>query len=118
MVKLLLNQDVVADSQDKDGCTPLSYAAAQGHTAVVALLVHRVDAIADPRDRDGPSDKKSEADGFQDIIRTTRAGDDVRPENSVTTGAVGERRKDLFEEWFESMDKGSAPERLVFEDHL
>ena len=119
MVKLLLDRaDVVADRQDKDGCTPLSYAASKGHTAVVELLIPRDNAIADPRDRDGPSNKKSEADRFQDIIRTTRAGDDERPEISVTNGAVGERSRDLFEEVFRVDRHTVGSSRIDFEDHL
>jgi ankyrin repeat protein len=35
---LVARDDVEADSKDRDGRTPLSYAAASGHEAVVRLL--------------------------------------------------------------------------------
>jgi ankyrin repeat protein len=39
VVKLLVERDdVVADSKDNNGWTPLSWAAEQGHEAVVKLL--------------------------------------------------------------------------------
>lgn len=45
--------DLKADSMDKHGQTPLSWAAARGHEAVVKLLVERYHVRADLTDRRG-----------------------------------------------------------------
>ena len=51
VVKLLLNgKEVQVDSKDKNGRTPLSWAAAKGHEAVVGLLLEREDVQADSKE--------------------------------------------------------------------
>ena len=48
MVRLLVERDdVEADSKDKDGGTPLFWAAAGGHKAVFGVLVERSDVAVD-----------------------------------------------------------------------
>jgi ankyrin repeat protein len=46
---LVERDDVAADAKDKHGRTPLSWAAARGHEAVVRLLVERDDVAADAK---------------------------------------------------------------------
>ena len=53
MVKLLLSQDVAANSGDNGGRTPLWYAARRGHEAIVRLLLCREDVVADSQDEQG-----------------------------------------------------------------
>ena len=55
MVKLLVAcADIEVDMKDKYGCSPLSYAAADGHEVVVKLLVPRGDiAELNSKNKDG-----------------------------------------------------------------
>ena len=53
LLEISRNIDVTADSKDEDGRTPLWWAAAGGHEAVVKLLVERDDVTADSKDYDG-----------------------------------------------------------------
>jgi ankyrin repeat protein len=51
---LLVERDyVVADSKDELGRTPLSWAAGEGHEAIVKLLVERDDVDVNSRDNVG-----------------------------------------------------------------
>jgi len=43
------HSNIGADSKDEDGRTPLSWAAEEGHEAVVLLLVEREDVKADSK---------------------------------------------------------------------
>ena len=65
LVKLLLARgDVVADSKDKDGRTPLSHAAkGGGRRAVVKLLLDRGDIETNSKDKDGRSPLSHAAGG-------------------------------------------------------
>ena len=48
IAKLLLSRgDVAADSQDRYGQTPLSWAAIKGHEVIAKLLLSRGDVAAD-----------------------------------------------------------------------
>jgi ankyrin repeat protein len=54
VMKLLLERDdSVADLNDNDGRTPLSWAAEGGDEAVVKLLVERDDVAANSKDKNG-----------------------------------------------------------------
>jgi len=56
IVRLLLDEyNVEADSRDKDGRSPLSYAAECGHDAIVRLLVDKSNVEADSKDNSGRS---------------------------------------------------------------
>jgi ankyrin repeat protein len=49
----LARTDVNVDSKDRNGRTPLSFAAEQGHVSAVKLLLARNDIDADSKDDDG-----------------------------------------------------------------
>ncbi|KAG9230726.1 ankyrin repeat protein, partial [Amylocarpus encephaloides] len=53
VVKLLLDNPIEADSQESDGRTPLSWAAENGHDAVLKLFLETGEIEADSRDSDG-----------------------------------------------------------------
>ncbi|KAI9783788.1 MAG: hypothetical protein M1839_003124 [Geoglossum umbratile] len=53
MVRLLLGNGTDPDFKDDYGRTPVSWAAARGHKAVVELLANRQDVVADSRDESG-----------------------------------------------------------------
>jgi ankyrin repeat protein len=53
-VKLLLHTgNVDADSKNNDGQTPLSWAARNGHEAIIKLLLNTGNVNADSKDNDG-----------------------------------------------------------------
>jgi ankyrin repeat protein len=53
MTKILLQNSFHQDPRDNRGRTPLSWAAGNGHEAVVRLLVERDDVEADSKDQGG-----------------------------------------------------------------
>ena len=70
--------DVLADSKDSDGRTPLSQAAQQGHTAVVKLLVERDDVEADSEDQSSRTPLSYAAmEGHEEVVQLLIMRDDV-----------------------------------------
>jgi hypothetical protein len=71
-----------ADSKDGAGRTPLSYAAENGHEAVVRLLVEREDVEADSEDRLGRTPLSSAArNGHEAVVRLLVEREDVEADS-------------------------------------
>jgi hypothetical protein len=67
-----------ADLKNSYGTAPLSYAAANGHEAVVKLLVERDDVEADSKDKDGGTPLSFAAEnGHEAVVRLLVERDDV-----------------------------------------
>ena len=74
----ILELGIVADSEDSNGHTPLSYAVAEGHETIVKLLVDRDDVAADSKDhiRRTPLSRAA-ARGYEKIVKLFVDRDDV-----------------------------------------
>jgi len=69
---------VEADSKDDNGRTPLSWAAGEGHEAVVKLLVERDDVEADSKDDFGETPLWwAAANGHEAVVKPLVEWDDV-----------------------------------------
>ena len=68
MKLLVVTAGVDADSKDKDGRTPLSWAAAGGHEAVVKLLVATAGVDADSKDESGQTPLSHAAYGGREAV--------------------------------------------------
>jgi ankyrin repeat protein len=71
---LLARADVEVNSKDRYGRTPLSWAAGNGHEAVIRLLLARADVEADvevdSKDRDGRTPLSRAAEnGHEAVVR-------------------------------------------------
>jgi Ankyrin repeats (3 copies) len=81
------NIDVVADSKDDFGRTPLWWAAQRGHEAVVKLLVARDDVAADSNDNDGRTPLSGAAGGGHEaVVKLLVARDDVAADSKDKLG--------------------------------
>ncbi|OBT39768.1 hypothetical protein VE00_10222 [Pseudogymnoascus sp. WSF 3629] len=79
--------DVVVDSKDTEGWTPLSWAARSGHEAIVELLVRRDDVVADSKDTRGWTPLSWAArSGHEAIVELLIKRDDVVADSKDKTG--------------------------------
>ena len=79
--------DVVFDSKDTEGWTPLSWAARSGHEAIVKLLVKRDDVIADLRDNSGRTPLLWAAQsGHEAVVKLLLDRDDVVADSKDNDG--------------------------------
>lgn len=74
-MKLLLERaNVAADPKDEYGQTPLWWAAARGHEAVVKLLLERDDVTAESKDNNGRTPLSSAAaEGYEAVVKLLRS---------------------------------------------
>jgi hypothetical protein len=89
--KLLLSKhgdsNIKADSKDKYGRTPLSWAAWEGHEAVVRLLIERDDVEADSKDKYGRTPLLWAAcEGHEAVVRLLIERDDVEADSKDNRG--------------------------------
>jgi ankyrin repeat protein len=83
----LLKDGNKLDSKDDRGRTPLSWVAAQGHEAVVKLLVERDDVPADSKDRDGRTPLSWAAEGgHETVVKLLVERDDVAADSKDRYG--------------------------------
>ncbi|KFZ08626.1 hypothetical protein V502_09249 [Pseudogymnoascus sp. VKM F-4520 (FW-2644)] len=92
------------DARDSEGRTPLSWAAARGHEAVVRLLVERNDVIADSKDNNGQTPLSWAAVvGHEAIVKLLVERDDVVADSKDNYGqtvllrAAQEGHKEIVE---------------------
>ena len=79
------DSSVDVDSKDTNGRTPLSYAASNGHEAVVKLLVDRDDVEADLKDTDGQTPLSYAAQsGHKAVVKLLVDRDDVKADSKNT----------------------------------
>ena len=78
LAKKYVEAKPVVNPKDSDGQTPLSWAAAQGHTAVVKLLLDRDDVVADSRNKNGWTPLSlAAAEGHTAVVKLLLDRDDV-----------------------------------------
>ena len=85
LAEMLLKEPVYhsyVDTKDKYGRTPLSWAAASGHEAVVRLLVERDDVEADSKDEDDRTPLwRAAANGHEAVVRLLVERDNVEADS-------------------------------------
>jgi ankyrin repeat protein len=88
VVKLLLEKGAAVESKDRDGRTPLSWAAAQnGHEAVVKLLLEKGKAELESKDKDGRTPLSWAAgNGHEAVVKLLLEGRRARVERLRTVG--------------------------------
>ena len=87
LTPLVEREDVEADLKDENGRTPLSWAAAEGHDAVVRLLVERDDVKADSKGESGRTPLSwAAAGGHEAVVRLLVERDDVEADSKDRSG--------------------------------
>lgn len=77
---LLKREDVNPNIPDKEGRTPLSWAAGKGYNSVVKMLLYREDINIDARDKDGRTPLSwSAGNGNDDALKILLEREDVNP---------------------------------------
>ncbi|OBT54158.1 hypothetical protein VE04_10305 [Pseudogymnoascus sp. 24MN13] len=94
VVKLLLERNVIPDSKNEDGRTPLSKAAGRGHKAIVKLLLERNDVDHNSEDKDGHTPLWWAAEGNDNIIHPFGSWDKT---NEEWNERVANKRKEIVD---------------------
>ena len=87
MKRFLRLEDVIPDTADKDGRTPLSWAARKGYAHVVKILLEREDLTPDNADKDGRTPLSWAAQkGHRGVVKMLLGREDVTPDTADNDG--------------------------------
>ena len=85
--QLMQQANAETDLKDNDGRIPLSWAAGQGHEAVVRLLVERDDVKVDSQDNSGQTPlSRAAAYGYETVVKLLVERDDVEVDSQDHNG--------------------------------